>query len=427
MNVLLIVSIVMHQSIPVEINNNVFFSSDYLLGGIAIKESDDVETIIAHILTAYANAGFPFCRVLPKVTYQDSTPVKIVLAIEEGDRIIIKDYLFTIHGKSLVGVVRKIAQVKKHIYFSHREVEKVKRNILATEVFDTVSDRIILDNDTYYLLFSLQERMSDYLTVFGSFAEDEFTFSASLHSINLLGTLRRLRFLYEYQKLFSLEFEDPILIYPTRLTGAFGLWSYDSVRLVQVTGNITAPIGEMFTLSLLSGLERSSSFRGGSLLAEETSSLLGIGGSMNIFRRVWSTEHSFLYDYLFRSQNRWRVTYHGVLRFFRIEVRPHYYYVHSDSFHYFDYIRIGGSQNLRGYRNEEFIVQDARWVNIEYRKFIVFPLIDVALLDHNVKYSYGFGIEAQSRFGRAQLMFAWPRHGTWREGKIHFVLEKGFN
>lgn len=426
MNTLLIACLVTGQTIPIEMKNNIFFSSEYLLPATTSTKNADVEEIIIHILDTYADAGFPFCRVYPEVIYADSTPTKVVLTIAEGERVIIHDYLFKIQGKTLRSVVKKITQAKPQSYFSCRHVEQSKRKILATGVFSNVSDQIVFDKDTYYVLFSLQEALSDYVTVFGSLALDEFTFSASLHSRNLLGTLRQLRFLYEYRKLFSLEFVEPILIYPTALSVTFELWSYDSARLVQFSGNVMAPIGEHCRLILLSGIERSSMLRDGSAETEQTSSLLGIGGSVSMVNRQWSTEHHLLFDYLFRDHDRWRATYDGLLRIFHFEIRPHYHYVDSDALQYFDFLRIGGSENLRGHFNDEFLVHEARWVNIEYRRFFLFPLIDVAWLDQEVTYSYGFGIEAQSRFGTAQLVFAWPRHGLWGDGKIHFMLEKGF-
>jgi outer membrane protein assembly factor BamA len=417
----------LYSSIPIELTGNIFFSSDYLMHGIVtIENKSDVEELIANMIKKYAEIGFPFCRIYPEIIYEDNRVEKIILKIKEGERIIITDYLFNVEGKTARGAVKKIAKLETNTYFCSKELEKSKRNMLNTDVFEDVDYNIIHREDMYYVLFNLIERKSDYITALGSLGENEINFSISFYSLNLLGTLRKLQFLYEYRKLFSIEFTEPILIYPAELQGNFSLWSYDSVRLIQFNGKFSAPLHEHLKVSLMSGIEAVSYSGNDTTLRGHTDNLLGIGLDANIGSSTWQCKQIFNFDYLFRQHDRWRIQYDGKFEVKNINISPHYYMVRTDSFEYFDYYRMGGTKNLRGYLEEEFITDDVKWLNLEYKRFFIFPVFDIGIIDNDIKFSYGFGIEAKSDFAHTAFIIAWPRDGTWRDGKIHLMLEKGF-
>lgn len=110
----------------------------------------------------------------------------------------------------------------------------------------------------------------------------------------------------------------------------------------------------------------------------------------------------------------------------KINVRPHYYFVETDSFEYFDYYRFGGAQVLRGYLEEEFYLRSAVWVNFEYKKLFIYPLFDIGWIQDEIKYSYGFGMTIASNALDAAIIFAWPKQSTWLDGKIHLQLQTEF-
>lgn len=415
------------SDIIVEITGNIFFSSQYLMSDdISIKNKTDVENFIARILCKYTDAGFPFCRIHPEIIYADNKPEKIILNVEEGERVIISDYLFDIQGKSQIKAVKKVANLKAGNYFSSKEIARSKKDLLKTDAFEDISDNIVYRDGNYYLVLNLKEKRSDYLTTFGSLAEDNFNFSISFYSLNLLGSLRRLQFCYEYQKLFSLQFTEPILIFPAAVNGNFSLLTYDSTRLVQFNAKIIAPFGQHVKISLMSGIESISYFGGDSTANGHTDNILGIGFSLDRAVLNWYCRQNISFEYLFRRYDRWKIQYNGEFDINKFIIKPHYYVVRTDSVEYFDYFRIGGAKNLRGYLEEEFILSDVKWLNIEYKKIFIFPLFDIALLQNDIKFSYGLGLEAKSDFADASLIIAWPKQGTWQDGKIHLMLETGF-
>ncbi|UCG92803.1 MAG: hypothetical protein JSV97_03590 [candidate division WOR-3 bacterium] len=416
-----------NNEIPIEISGNTIFSSHYLIADIdKIRAKSELEQVIEHILTKYTEAGFPFCRISPTIVEQDSNIEKIILEIREGERVVIADYVFTINGKTDIAALRKILHIRKENFFSSKEITRLQKKMLKTGVFEDIDHTIVYRKENYYLSFTLTERQSDYVTALGSFAEDDYNFGVTFYSLNLLGTLRRLQFSYEYQKLFSLHFTEPILISPAAFTVNFALWTYDSLRLTELNGIINAPFGDYFTISLMTGIEvvsRSDNESGG---RHATNNMLGLGMGVDYRTRAFLILQEVNFEYLFRQFDRLNIKYDGEFGFGPVTVKPHYHWVKTDSLEFFDYLRIGGAKSIRGYLEEEFVVSKALWLNLEYKKFFVFPLFDIAVLDNDFKFSYGLGMEAKSKFANATLVIAFPQGGTWQDGKIHVTFERGF-
>jgi len=430
--VLLCVGQCFANNINVEFSGNTFYSSHYLMTNTrTLRTEHDVENLIQSVLTRYSNAGFPFCRIVPEIVYSDSIVEKIILNVDEGERVKITDYIVDIQGKTEVGAIKKIARLQTNEYFSSKEIGYSKDILLKTGAFDEISDNILSRDGKHYVLFTVTEKKSDYLIAYGSFGkntfdDNDYNFGFSFSSVNLLGTLRRLEFRYEYKKLFSLQFTEPILIAPSIFGLQFSLSTYDSVRLAEFSGTFTAPLGHYFNVSLTTGVEAVSYYNDDVDDRHHIDNVVGVGMGMDYTTRNWSCIQNINFKYLFREHDRRSVKYNGTFNIIALVIRPHYYWVQTDSFEYFDYFRIGGSKDMRGYLDEEFIARKALWANIEYKEFFIFPMIDIGLIGDDVKYSYGFGIGAESDFANASLMFAWPRGGAWGDGKVHLVFEKGF-
>ncbi len=411
----------------IEIKGNVFFSSQYLIGNTSIvKNKSDVENLMERIIKYYTDSGYPFCRIYPEIIPGDNEIKKIILTIEEGSRVTVSDYLFDIQGKTEEGVIRKIMGLKANRLFSSKEINHSKQRLLRTHVFEDVDDNIIFRDGNYYMLFHLREKESDYLTTSGSFGENNANFSINFFSLNLLGTLRQLQFYYEYRRLFSLQFTEPILIFPAALNMSFSLWTYDSVRLAQLQGKFIAPLGNIFGVSLVSGVQAVSYPDNNSGAQGYTNNLIGIGFDVTYDTLDLSFKQEVKLEHLFRHNDRWKMLYDGEFDVKKLIIKTHYYVVETDSFEYLDYLRVGGVKDLRGYYDEEFIASHAIWLNCEYKRFFVFPLFDIGVVDHDIKYSYGLGIEAKSRLADASLIIAWPQQGKWQDGKIHLMFERGF-
>ena len=406
---------------------NVFFSSKYLLGdNTSISSAGEAERVISNILTKYNNAGFPFCKILPGISYNTDEGDRLVLSINEGIRVIIEDVFFQTDGNTDAGAAKRLVNWDKGEYFSLRKVTLAKTRLMRTKAFARITESIVDRSGKFYLWFALKETASDFLTLSGSISSGNTEFGASFSSYSLLGTLRQLNFNYEHQRLFSLQFRDPVLIAPAVLDANFSIWSYDTARLIEGQARFRAPIGDYFNVSLISGIELVNYYRNDTARYESSDNLLGIGFGFEYEKYNWSCSQQMRLDYLFREADRLKIMYDSEWTMYRAIIGLHYHRVRTDSLEFFDYIRVGGARTLRGYLEDEFLVSRALWLNLEYHRLPVFPLVDAARLDGELLYSYGLGLEARSNYGNASITVAWPKGGSWRDGKLHLTFERGF-
>ena len=410
-----------------ETRGNVFFSSQYLLKNApTITGEQDAEKLIFIIIAKYNNTGFPFCRIYPAMVENDAGSSQLILTIDEGPRVTIEDVLIRTEGKTDIGAAKRLADFETGEYFSAKKTERTKKRLMETGAFERVDESILARDGRHYLILTLHEKESDLLMLSGSLSGDDREFGASFASSNLLGTLRKLDFDYEYQRLFSIKGQEPVLVAPAQIDAEFSIFTYDSTRLISGQVRFGAPVGDYFSISLLSGFELVNHYESDTLISESSDNLLGVGVGFEYTGTGWSTDHLLGVDYLFRTDDRLKFLYDGSLNFLRITIKPHYRHVRTDIFDFFDYVRIGGAKDLRGYLEDEFTAKRAFWVNLEYHRLFIFPLFDIARIDGDIVYSYGFGISAKSRIADASLMLAWPKRGTWSDGKIHLALTREF-
>ncbi|MEO0216106.1 MAG: hypothetical protein ABIL70_04340 [candidate division WOR-3 bacterium] len=424
------------QSFTITVTGNHYYSESYLTGGNRrFKNLKQVERLIKRILEYYNNAGFAFCRIEPEVIYEDSTGGQVVLRVEEGERVIISDYIFRIKGKTDISQLRRFLRLKLSDYFSLKELNRVKEKIKRSELFKDEKEEIIKKNGQYYIFFDLLEDKTDFIAGAGSLAQNRANFAISLFSINFFGTLRQLRFDFESnlapeekdipRRHFQVGFTEPVIIAPVTFKTNLILDTRDTSRLSFIEARLVSPVTDYLSLSLFSGIEMIS-YPSQINPEDFTNTLLGLGLEFNYNFQGLSTNQKLDFDYLIRANERYRFKYDGEFTFFSISLRPHCWWVKTEAFDDFDFYRLGGAQTLRGYWEEEFIVREFVLFNIEYKRYPIYPIFDLAFTDDTLLYSYGLGIDASTNLGAASLIFAWPRNAKFGDGKVHFLLKKGF-
>lgn len=113
------------------------------------------------------------------------------------------------------------------------------------------------------------------------------------------------------------------------------------------------------------------------------------------------------------------------------------------SFENTDLFKLGGTNTLRGYREEQFLGNRLFWSNIEYRflltsRTFVFTFFDFgyylrqAELQKNITksedfiYGYGLGLNIETALGILAVSFALGKEDSFLEGKIHFGIVNEF-
>lgn len=355
---------------------------------------------------------------------------KLILHIKEGERVIIKDYLFKTDKRTEYGALRRIARVKKDQYFSLHNLRQTKKSILKTNAFSGIAEKILKQGDNYYLYFEIQEKSADYIVAGGAFAQAEYNLMFEFYSLNIFGTLRQFHFNYKSnffkglnKKFLSLNFTEPVFLHPVKFNTAFQIWASDSARLTELNASFNSSLNDYLEFNISSGIEMTG-YLTDTGRYNHSWTVLGTGLRADFSTENYIFSNETKLDYLIRDNERIRIFYDGNAGYANFFVRPHYRFVGTENFEYFDYIQLGGSKNLRGYMEDEFRIKRGFWINIEYRKFPVYPLLDVAYLDDDYTYSYGVGIDARTNLANASLIFAMPEKGKWNDAKVHIILEK---
>lgn len=417
--------------VTTEIEGNTFFSTEYLLSlHKPFRSYSDIEILIRKILDLYCDTGFPFCSISPEVINTENSKEKIILHINEGERTLIKDYLFKTNKKTESGPLKRIARIKKDQYFSLKSLNKIKKSILKTNAFSDITESILKKGDDHFVLLDIKEKSADYIIAGGAIAQYEKYLAIELYSLNIFGTLRQFRFNYESnisdrnkKRFLNINFTEPVFLSPVTFNIGLQIWTYDSARLAELTASFNTPLNDYLNIFVTSGVEMTNYLTDTGTYGY-SNTLLGAGLEWNFSKENTIFLNCIKFDYLMRNNERTRFFYDGEMGYAYFLIKPHYRYVETENFEYFDYVKIGGAKNLRGYMEDEFLAKQAVWFNIEYRRFPFYPLIDIAYFDRDYIYALGAGLDAKTNLINVSVIFAIPEKGTWNDGKIHILLEK---
>lgn len=115
----------------------------------------------------------------------------------------------------------------------------------------------------------------------------------------------------------------------------------------------------------------------------------------------------------------------------------------SSSFENSDLFRLGGTNTLRGYREEQFIGSRIFWSNLEYRALLTrrsfaFLFFDTGyylrpaeeekniLKTEDFLYGFGLGLNIETALGVLRVSYALGKGDTFSDGKIHFGVLNEF-
>ncbi len=97
-------------------------------------------------------------------------------------------------------------------------------------------------------------------------------------------------------------------------------------------------------------------------------------------------------------------------------------------------LRIGGSQSIRGYREEAFLATRAMWATAEWRLLLggrsrVFVFVDAGLIDEKTRVfpvGYGLGLLMESAIGAIGMDLGLARGDSFDQARVHVRLVQAF-
>lgn len=490
-----------NEGLPTRINNVFITSSDsilqqrylsafrYLQGEIINKE--EIETNIEQILTELENQGYPFAVVTIKSVYlyDDSSSgehfADLYLQLTGGTKSAIEKIEIEGNSSTKDYVIVRELRINLGEEYSQKKIEDLPKRLNKLRYFEPVSSpKFYLNAENQgVLVINVKERnTNNFDGIIGYVppaADNESGYVTGLVNVslrNIFGTGRAAS--VRWQKLdretqeLELKYLEPWLFgYPFNINAHLFQRIQDTTYVQRKIG---AGLDYLATEDISAGAfieseEVIPTIREVPVFTVYNSTLLTTGLSLKIDIRddplsptggfLFETNYSFskkningpaefITPGLETSINLQRITA-GFIGFYELFIKHiialgvHGKELRGPFFEDSDLWRFGGTNSVRGYREEQFLASRVAWANLEYRflltrrsyAFLFFDsgyYLREADPDRNIAeiegfiFGYGLGITVETAIGLLGVSFALANGETFSEGKLHFGIINEF-
>lgn len=494
-----VINLIIDEGKPTFIRNIVISKTDstfevsnafsFLEGQILNKV--ELEEVIDDLLKKYENNGYPFAAIkLTSINFisdslDDEYVADIFIDINAGlkgtiDKIEIKG-----NYKTNDEVIFRELRIKLGDSYSHQEVEKLPARLNRLRFFEPVAlpqFYIGSDNKGTLLIEVKEKQTNNFDGIIGyipSYKPDENGFVTGLINVslrNIFGTGRSTAF--RWQKLdrnsqeLEMKYLEPwFLSYPLNIYLGFNQRKQDTIY---VQRKFEAGIEYLATESISAAFNFGTesiipSENNANVFTVYNSSSLTTGITLKIDTRddPYSPTSGILFN---NSYSYSRKSISGPLQFIttktktkinlqRVILGLDFYFslftrqvlalklngreLQGSFFEISDLFRLGGTNSLRGYREDQFLGSRVFWSNLEYRLLLtrrsyVFLFFDTGyfLVKENTEaklskqeafnIGYGLGLNIETALGVIGVSFAMAKGDSFSDGKIHFGLVSEF-
>jgi outer membrane protein insertion porin family len=449
------------------------------------------EEIIQNILTHFENNGYPFIKVTVQSIHFESDSVsservgKLVLKVDKG--LLSKIDLVEVKGNESTKdyVIIRELRLKKGDLYSQRKIEELPNRLNKLRFFEPVKTPSFYINkqDQGVLVIEVKEKQTNnfdgiigYIPPSQNEDKGYLTGLVNISLRNLFGTgrlasLKWNKFGRNSQEL-DLKYLEPWLFnFPFNISLSLYQRIQDTTYVQRrLESNLEYLASETISAALILGTEYViPTERTIPVFTVFNSSLFTTGLNFRLDTRddPYSPTEGILFNntYLFS-----RKKINGPKEFItqltekevylqRIISDFEFYYslfsrqvaalsfhareLRGKSFENTDLFKFGGTNTLRGYREEQFLGNRLLWSNIEYRFLLTARTFVFAFFDfgyylrqaEQVKnifkneayiYGYGIGLNIETALGVLAVSFALGKEDSFSEGKIHFGIVNEF-
>ncbi len=472
----------------IELEGNTLLTSEEILSRFDtragnILDMQMLERDINELLSRYERIGCPFAAVNVKdiqpVVKDEHPAMNIRLLIDEGEKVQIDEIKVAGNKETKNEVIVRETRIQRGELFNQDKVTAIRQRLSRLNIFSSVSEPELYMNGTNGgLLITVQEGNTNtfdgvigYLPGNGN-ESGSVTGLVNVSMRNLFGTARKLNIRWEKDdprsQEIALRYVEPwVFSFPVNLEGSFFQRQQDTSY---VRRNLEAKADVLITESFSIG----GIFTHENIIASNTSA-----GSAVFNSRTITTGIEFLYDSRddilsptsgVYYQSDYRIGAKKIfsspavlnsgsntvqklsldldffLEFFSRQVLAtglHGRQLTSDQIEISDLYRFGGTNTMRGYRENQFLGSRIAWTNTEYRFLLArrsffygffdsgyyfLPGDDVKGISsiQRLKYGYGIGIRLETGLGNIGVSFALGEGDSFSQGKIHFGLINEF-
>ncbi len=452
--------------------------------GAIFRESVFLQDI-DRVLRIYENNGFPYCKVHPEnfEFFEDGALLNFSLRISEGSLARIESIRIVGNTITRANVIRRAMRLRIGDVYNQEKVDEAERRLIRLGFFSDVQPIQLLQgtfkSDAILLVRVSEGKTSRINGAVGYVPKSEqhdgyLTGKIDFSFQNLVGTGRRVVVQWNrkdpYSSFARFGYREPWILGSPLAVGADlqqsiqdSLYTKRDAQLV-----LEMPISETLTGELQFATEEvipgtqtnnpidhsSKTFTGGSLRRDSRNSLYNPDrGSFyfiaaNYGKRKYRntnpdqpdkenaseiilTSRIERYFPTFRRQTI-ALNLNGAIISSSEDVIP----VHEQ-------FKLGGTQNLRGYKEDQFRGERVGWSNLEYRFLLTrqsrfFLFLDSGFyyykqyVDETIesvqkwKVGYGLGLRVSSRIGLIGIDYGLGEGDGVLDGKIHFGLEETF-
>ncbi|MCL4539420.1 MAG: BamA/TamA family outer membrane protein [Bacteroidetes bacterium] len=474
------------------ISGNKFLTNSSFNGDLYTKvgrpfDQSGLENDIKYILGRYNQDGFPLAAVTIDSIYvynnRGSDSLGISLNVNEGKRVRIEAVRIEGNTETKDYVIMRALQIVPGTYYNENELTLAKQRLQKLGFFQSVGDPQIFESgDTTGLLVKVVEGNTNTFDGVIGYVPSQlgqpgyFTGMIDVSMTNLFGTGRKFRAMWHQEtkltQQLEIDYGEPYIFGlplnaevdftqrqqdSTSVTRNFGL---SGIFLFSDNFNANVSLNTLTTTPLLNAANYYSVYQSSVLN-------LGVGVMYDTRNDVYSPTRGVLYETQLQFGQKkiygpeqlitpdTRLTSYTQhltvgLSFFHefiarqiLAVGIHGEQVTGTELDQSDMYRLGGTNTIRGYIENQFLATKAAWTNIEYRFatgresfFFAFvdagyiymqsdPLADLPSSSFSV-YGYGVGAQVETGLGILKASFALGKGDSFVQGKIHFGIVNQF-
>lgn len=471
--------------------------------GSCLNQSQ-LESDIESLLSEYENNGYPFASVtIERVSISDSisSSLNVQVEINEGPKVKIDRIEVEGNTDTKAYVVVRETRIREGEIYNNDRVKNIPRLLNRLKIFSFVevpSLYLIPDsitksenNDVINPFHSLSVKKSDEMKSGGLLIKitegstntfdgvvgylpgpvgqkGYFTGLVDVGMRNLFGTGRKLSVKWmredKYSQEIGIRYVEPWLLnYPVNLRGSFYQRQQDTVyikRLTELKADFL--LTENLTIGGMINQENiipSLNLTDQSILARSTTSggleihydtrddiynpTAGINYRSDYYagrKKIYSSKQAFTIQRIGLDVELFYQTFRRQVTALGLHGRE----LRGDEIEVSDLYRFGGTNTMRGYRENQFLGSRIVWLNLEYRflmakKSFFFGFFDfgyyfhpsisksnVNTLSENTKYGYGVGMRIETGLGIIGVSFALGKGDNFSQAKLHFGLISDF-
>jgi outer membrane protein insertion porin family len=466
--------------------DTIFFTGNTHLSGSTLLDKfqtragqyllrDILEHDLNTMLTEYEQNGYPFASVgiqaITPVDIQGTNRLKVIIWIKEGKRVTVDEVKIVGNTVTRNDVIVREMRLNAHEPFDERKISKISTRLKRLNIFIRIDppEPFATDTGGGVLVHVTEGNTNTFDGVLGYAPAAKTSDHGVVSGIvnvsmrNLFGTARKasihwLRDEHKSQEI-ALAYTEPwVMDFPLDIGLSFYQRQQDSTYVKRKFG-ITADL--LLSESLIGSGTFSQEYvipsNGVEIVPSSKTSYYGVSIRYDSRDDLLCPTSGIFYSTDYQVGRKTGNAHPSTIQRISFDaayfVQPFIAQVAAITLHarslygggidISDLFRLGGTNTLRGYRENQFLGSRIAWTNLEYR-FILAPRsfvfgffdagyyyrdsINVAGMSgtHALKYGYGFGIRLETSLGNIGMSFGFGEGDTFSQGKVHIGLVNEF-